>query len=98
MTLLESVILQPEGFWSTGSMAFSCPSHRKARDRRVVAGFAWPQLSLEGTGTSVGWTLTATRLIDLRLAARHSSAETLQTPRVSRRNRLESHLRLARVF
>ena len=98
MTFLEGVILQPESFWIAGLRAFFCPSHRKARERKVVAGFARPQLSLEGTGTSVGWMLTATKLVDLRLAAGHSSAETLQTPRVSRRNCLESHLRLAGVF
>ena len=42
--------------------------------------------------------LTETTIIDLRLAARHPSAETLQTPGVSRRNCLESHLRLARIL
>jgi hypothetical protein len=98
MTFLGSVILQPESFRSAGLMALSGPSHRRARDRKVDARFARPQLSLEGTGKSVGWMLTATKLIDLRLAAGRSAAETLQTPRVSRRNRVESHLRLARVF
>ncbi len=97
MTFLGSVILQPESFRSAGLMALCCPSHREARDRKVVAGFARP-LALEGSGKTVGWMPTAAKLIDLRLAARHSSAETLQTPRVSRRNYLESHLRLARVF